>query len=212
MLMLSSVVLSYTGVTWAKLPCWAWRWYAEDHTTSCSPAHPVCLNPSSAFPCILLSLGTILQVQVAMLINSELPGVAQANQTPGRPLRYVMPYSQPATPCQTAISSFPGIRVCVITHNTLSRLSLLMGQNIMMPRLSLQTLTPECITHCRGFVQRLKGKQGRFRGNLSGKRVDFSGRTVISPDPNLAIDQVGQLPGDQAILTVLCALNLLSFV
>ncbi|KAF9975704.1 DNA-directed RNA polymerase III subunit [Actinomortierella ambigua] len=42
----------------------------------------------------------------------------------------------------------------------------------------------------RGFVQRLKGKQGRFRGNLSGKRVDFSGRTVISPDPNLRIDQV----------------------
>ena len=42
----------------------------------------------------------------------------------------------------------------------------------------------------RGFVQRLKGKQGRFRGNLSGKRVDFSGRTVISPDPNLSIDEV----------------------
>ncbi|KAK0401335.1 hypothetical protein QR680_015722 [Steinernema hermaphroditum] len=43
----------------------------------------------------------------------------------------------------------------------------------------------------RGLTQRLKGKQGRFRGNLSGKRVDFSGRTVISPDPNLKIDQVG---------------------
>ncbi|TKA40769.1 hypothetical protein B0A54_08039 [Friedmanniomyces endolithicus] len=42
----------------------------------------------------------------------------------------------------------------------------------------------------RGFNQRLKGKQGRFRGNLSGKRVDFSGRTVISPDPNLGIDEV----------------------
>lgn len=42
----------------------------------------------------------------------------------------------------------------------------------------------------RGFCQRLKGKQGRFRGNLSGKRVDFSARTVISPDPNLAIDEV----------------------
>ncbi|KAL4773200.1 hypothetical protein BDW60DRAFT_185810 [Aspergillus nidulans var. acristatus] len=42
----------------------------------------------------------------------------------------------------------------------------------------------------RGFVQRLKGKQGRFRGNLSGKRVDFSGRTVISPDPNLRVDEV----------------------
>ncbi|KAL8925127.1 MAG: hypothetical protein Q9208_003632 [Pyrenodesmia sp. 3 TL-2023] len=44
--------------------------------------------------------------------------------------------------------------------------------------------------HIRGLCQRLKGKQGRFRGNLSGKRVDFSGRTVISPDPNLAINEV----------------------
>ena len=43
----------------------------------------------------------------------------------------------------------------------------------------------------RGLCQRIKGKQGRFRGNLSGKRVDFSARTVISPDPNLRVDQVG---------------------
>jgi DNA-directed RNA polymerase III subunit RPC1 len=43
----------------------------------------------------------------------------------------------------------------------------------------------------RGLCQRLKGKQGRFRQNLSGKRVDFSARTVISPDPNLRVDQVG---------------------
>ncbi len=42
----------------------------------------------------------------------------------------------------------------------------------------------------RALCQRLKGKQGRFRKNLSGKRVDFTGRTVISPDPNVAIDQV----------------------
>ena len=42
----------------------------------------------------------------------------------------------------------------------------------------------------RGFCQRLKGKQGRFRGNLSGKRVDFSGRTVISPDPNIGVNEV----------------------
>lgn len=39
--------------------------------------------------------------------------------------------------------------------------------------------------------QRLKGKDGRFRGSLSGKRVNFSARTVISPDPNLSIGQVG---------------------
>ena len=39
--------------------------------------------------------------------------------------------------------------------------------------------------------QRLKGKEGRFRGSLSGKRVNFSARTVISPDPNLSVNEVG---------------------
>eukprot|EP00604_Paraphysomonas_vestita_P003644 CAMPEP_0174819944 /NCGR_PEP_ID=MMETSP1107-20130205/3430_1 /TAXON_ID=36770 /ORGANISM="Paraphysomonas vestita, Strain GFlagA" /LENGTH=1498 /DNA_ID=CAMNT_0016034309 /DNA_START=708 /DNA_END=5204 /DNA_ORIENTATION=- len=39
--------------------------------------------------------------------------------------------------------------------------------------------------------QRLKGKEGRLRGNLMGKRVDYSARTVITADPNLSIDQVG---------------------
>jgi DNA-directed RNA polymerase subunit A' len=39
--------------------------------------------------------------------------------------------------------------------------------------------------------QRLKGKEGRFRSNLSGKRVDFSARTVISPDSNMDINEVG---------------------
>jgi DNA-directed RNA polymerase subunit A' len=52
------------------------------------------------------------------------------------------------------------------------------------------------------LAQRLKGKEGRFRGSLSGKRVDFSARTVISPDPNLSINEVG-VPMDVArILTV----------
>jgi DNA-directed RNA polymerase subunit A' len=41
------------------------------------------------------------------------------------------------------------------------------------------------------LCQRLKGKEGRFRGNLSGKRVDFSARTVISPDLNLDLNEVG---------------------
>ncbi len=47
------------------------------------------------------------------------------------------------------------------------------------------------------ICQRLKGKEGRFRGNLSGKRVDFSARTVISPDPNIDINEVG-VPVDVA--------------
>ncbi|XP_070538293.1 DNA-directed RNA polymerase II subunit RPB1-like [Ptychodera flava] len=43
----------------------------------------------------------------------------------------------------------------------------------------------------KSIKMRLKGKEGRIRGNLMGKRVDFSARAVITPDPNLSIDQVG---------------------
>ena len=39
--------------------------------------------------------------------------------------------------------------------------------------------------------QRLSGKEGRIRNNLMGKRVDFSARSVISPDANLSIDELG---------------------
>lgn len=38
---------------------------------------------------------------------------------------------------------------------------------------------------------RLKTKEGRVRGNLMGKRVDFSSRTVIGPDPNIDINELG---------------------
>jgi DNA-directed RNA polymerase II subunit RPB1 len=41
------------------------------------------------------------------------------------------------------------------------------------------------------IAQRLKGKEGRLKYNLMGKRVDYSARTVISVDPNLNIDQYG---------------------
>ncbi|VVB73719.1 DNA-directed RNA polymerase subunit A' [uncultured archaeon] len=41
------------------------------------------------------------------------------------------------------------------------------------------------------IAQRLKGKEGRFRYNLSGKRVNYSARTVISVDPFIDIDEVG---------------------
>jgi DNA-directed RNA polymerase II subunit RPB1 len=43
----------------------------------------------------------------------------------------------------------------------------------------------------RSMFERLKSKEGRIRGNLMGKRVDFSARTVITPDPNISIDEIG---------------------
>ncbi len=41
------------------------------------------------------------------------------------------------------------------------------------------------------LFERLKGKEGRIKGNLTGKRVNFSGRSVISPDPSISIGEVG---------------------
>lgn len=39
--------------------------------------------------------------------------------------------------------------------------------------------------------ERIKGKEGRIRKNLAGKRVNFSARTVVSPDPNIKINEIG---------------------
>ncbi|MHA2002156.1 MAG: DNA-directed RNA polymerase subunit A' [Promethearchaeota archaeon] len=54
----------------------------------------------------------------------------------------------------------------------------------------------------RTLSQRLKGKEGRFRSNLSGKRVDFSARTVISPSPHISLNEVGVPYKIAKILTV----------
>jgi len=43
----------------------------------------------------------------------------------------------------------------------------------------------------KSICQRLKGKEGRIRSNLMGKRVDFSARSVITPDPNIDLDELG---------------------
>ncbi|GAM20091.1 hypothetical protein SAMD00019534_032660 [Acytostelium subglobosum LB1] len=78
---------------------------------------------------IITEATQFLQFHVATYVDNELPGLPQAQQRSGRPLKTLR--------------------------------------------------------------QRLKGKEGRIRGNLMGKRVDFSARTVITADPNLSIDQVG---------------------
>lgn len=50
----------------------------------------------------------------------------------------------------------------------------------------------------RSLSDMLRGKQGRFRQNLLGKRVDYSGRSVIIVGPNLALNQVG-IPKEMAL-------------
>jgi DNA-directed RNA polymerase II subunit RPB1 len=43
----------------------------------------------------------------------------------------------------------------------------------------------------KSLSERLKTKEGRVRGNMMGKRVDFSARSVITPDPNIGIEELG---------------------
>ena len=43
----------------------------------------------------------------------------------------------------------------------------------------------------KSIKERLNGKTGRVRGNLMGKRVDYSARSVITPDPELSIRELG---------------------
>ena len=50
----------------------------------------------------------------------------------------------------------------------------------------------------KSLAESLKGKQGRFRQNLLGKRVDYSGRSVIVVDPQLKLHQCG-LPSQMAL-------------
>jgi DNA-directed RNA polymerase beta' subunit len=71
-------------------------------------------------------------------------------------------------------------------------------------------ITGETRTNRSGFVtankkklksltEILKGKQGRFRQNLLGKRVDYSARSVIVVGPNLNMDECG-IPKKMALI------------
>ncbi len=67
---------------------------------------------------------------------------------------------------------------------------------------NIYPLTQRKVRPLKTLAQRLKGKEGRLRGNLSGKRVNFSARTVISPDPFISINEVGVPLEIAKILTV----------
>ena len=59
------------------------------------------------------------------------------------------------------------------------------NETLSLPKAEQRNKVIKCLS------SRLKGKEGRIRGNLMGKRVDFSARTVITSDPSLEIDELG---------------------
>lgn len=52
-----------------------------------------------------------------------------------------------------------------------------------------------------GIKQRLEKKEGMFRMNIMGKRVNFAARSVISPDPNIETNEIGVPPVFAKVLT-----------
>ena len=56
---------------------------------------------------------------------------------------------------------------------------------------SISTVMNKSDRPIKSITERLKGKHGRVRGNLMGKRVDFSARSVITGDANIGIDELG---------------------
>lgn len=58
------------------------------------------------------------------------------------------------------------------------------NESLMLPK------TEQRSKKSKGITERIKGKDGRFRGNLMGKRTDFAARTVITPDTTTDVDQV----------------------
>ncbi|KKU87560.1 MAG: DNA-directed RNA polymerase subunit beta' [Microgenomates group bacterium GW2011_GWF2_47_9] len=61
-----------------------------------------------------------------------------------------------------------------------------------------KTTRRRAVKTLRSLSDMLSGKQGRFRQNLLGKRVDYSGRSVIVVGPELSLDQCG-IPKDMAL-------------
>lgn len=56
---------------------------------------------------------------------------------------------------------------------------------------SSKALTFEGLQSNAGIRQVLERKEGLFRKNMMGKRVNYAARSVISPDPYIGTDQIG---------------------
>ena len=125
----------------------------------------------------------LLQFHVATMVDNELPGLPRVfiRLTDAFQLCSVvfdvtlLKYTKRAQP-----QLFFVLHSCIAFHGAYIKICVSCSQAMQKSGRPLKSIK-----------QRLKGKEGRVRGNLMGKRVDFSARTVITPDPNLQIDQVG---------------------
>jgi DNA-directed RNA polymerase beta' subunit len=89
------------------------------------------------------------------------------------------------------IPDWRNIKITTELHERILKLQLELFTIVNNTVRGQKTSTQRSGNPTKSYMQRLKGKDGRIRGNLMGKRVDFSARSVITPCPNMDIDQVG---------------------
>lgn len=111
----------------------------------------------------------LLQFHIATMVDNNIPGLPQVRSS--RP------------PCVT-------FRFVTLTYNMMIIASGLCHPNVPGAYSPLQA-TQRNKRVVKSLKQRIKGKEGRIRGNLMGKRVNFSSRSVITPDPTIPIDWLG---------------------
>lgn len=103
----------------------------------------------------------------------------------------------------------------VIIHNEKRMLQEAVDALFDNGRHGMRPVTGSSNRPLKSLSDMLKGKQGRFRQNLLGKRVDYSGRSVIVIGPDLKLNQCG-LPKKMALILfepfIICRLKELGFV
>ena len=103
-----------------------------------------------------------------------------------------------------------------LTEDVLERIARLQYEVYMLVNSSARVPKPAGMgrnssnVNSKSLQDRLKGKEGRVRGNLMGKRVDFSARAVITPDAYFECDRVGVPYKIATVLTIPETVNALN--
>ena len=115
---------------------------------------------------IIREFSQLLQFHITTYIDNTVPGQPVAAQRSGRPIKSISQRLKVGLTCMFSLPTRKGP---------------------MLDNLAAACL---CLS-ASDAAPAVQGKEGRVRGNLMGKRVDFSARTVISGDPNIALDELG---------------------
>jgi DNA-directed RNA polymerase II subunit RPB1 len=133
------------------------------------------MEQSGAPQHIIQEFAQLLQFHITTYIDNTVPGQPVAQQRSGRPIKSISQRLKVGGAVDLPVHAGPS--ASVHCHHGQAKPYTLTNRPQTLSKWSMP---------CRA-----QGKEGRVRGNLMGKRVDFSARTVISGDPNIALDELG---------------------